>query len=265
MVCLHAGVSRVPSPVPWEALCDDARRKILNKLALKDLARAAGTCREYRKAYHTKLAQERADRIAVASASFLGFDVLVNALRRFMHGHHPFPSMPDKPYGVVTPHCSFHKSLEIFLSSNGVPKYVMLDERLNESPKEPCAFIGKRYAYLVLGGLAVGPCFRPTFASLFKCKGEKWKVEMDEEAVVATVGVLIANFTENPTAEVGSFRSPFRMDFGIRGRAGGLPRSGAPDLAALMCRLEDVVAPLRSSAKSVTISNVSNGSRHFCM
>lgn len=224
VVSLPAGRFQHLPPVGWETLCNDVRLVILNKLALKDLARAAKTCREYQKAYHSKLAQERADCIADARGSFLGFDGLVTVLQRSLRGHHPFPFMPDVPDGVKDAGYNFYSGQEILLSRSEGPQYVTPHKAhliweaamYRQDHVEACALIGKETACALLGDLAIEPRLRPNSISLvnYAKKGEKWEVAFDEGPLVATVGFLVAIFTENPTTQLGTFPKYFANEVG---------------------------------------------------
>ncbi len=79
-------------------MCVDLRQLILSKLPRADLARPAGTCREFREAFRSRVAEERAALIALAKEAYgeARVNVTVTAIQRAMRGLEPFPSITRK-------------------------------------------------------------------------------------------------------------------------------------------------------------------------
>ncbi len=96
LVVVSLSVGRLRTPlVGWETLCCDVRPLILGKLNLRDLARAAGTCREFHGACHNRAAEDRAALIAAREEADgkLFFHKFVTAFRRAMVGFSPSPGV----------------------------------------------------------------------------------------------------------------------------------------------------------------------------
>jgi hypothetical protein len=82
-----AGRRKAP-PVEWERLCLDVRPLVLGNLSLRQLARAAATCREFWEAYHSRLTEERG-RLKLFAEETLGKKKLagfVTALQGLLSG-----------------------------------------------------------------------------------------------------------------------------------------------------------------------------------
>jgi hypothetical protein len=90
MWCFSAGGPQ-HRPIGWEDLCGDVREIILSKLSLRPLARAAVLCKEMKKAYAARVAQEQAILLSAGRASYGEslFSELVTVLQRPLCGHLP--------------------------------------------------------------------------------------------------------------------------------------------------------------------------------
>jgi hypothetical protein len=95
MTVFHRAGRHMTPFIGWETLCSDVRPLILGKLNLRDLARAAGTCREFQQTCHSHAAEECAALIAAREEADgkLFFPKFVAALRRAMFGFRPSPGL----------------------------------------------------------------------------------------------------------------------------------------------------------------------------
>jgi hypothetical protein len=83
-----------------EALCFDVRQLVLNKLSLRDLARAARTCQEFQQAYVSRVVEERARLIALGKETYGDgmFCAVVRVFQRAMAGLDPCPGVESGPW-----------------------------------------------------------------------------------------------------------------------------------------------------------------------
>jgi hypothetical protein len=79
----------------WEPLCVDARQLVLSKLSLRELARTARTCKEFRQASLTRAAEERAKLIALGKETYGQgvFSCMVRALQASLLGLDACPGL----------------------------------------------------------------------------------------------------------------------------------------------------------------------------
>jgi hypothetical protein len=92
----------VAPPLGWEALCPDVRQLVLSKLSLPDMASAALTCREFRREFCRRQADEWARLISLGEDTF-GKKRMSGFVKVFRHGMQElkvYPGCPDS--GAIT-------------------------------------------------------------------------------------------------------------------------------------------------------------------
>jgi hypothetical protein len=239
-----AGRRKAP-PVEWERLCHDVRPLVLGNLSLRELARAAVTCREFRDAYQACLTEERGRLRSVAEGTF-GKKRLAGFVTVF-HGlisgtsHEGLISRAESLLVIGE---SGHPNLLTYRAARGMPvgdgRIIQIRKWCNTLPVSA-----------VLWGQLPGSC---EVARVSIHVGE-WRSGVSLVARVsggagpAAVGLMLCICTENP-ADVcignlgdmpATWESPFNETFlafeGLEGVAGRR-------------KARDLVGPLRPLARS---------------
>jgi hypothetical protein len=237
----------------WEALCRDVRGLILDKLSLPALARAAPTCQEFKGAYLKKVADERVDLIRAGEEGWGNdsFHALVAALQRPLCGCSSSPSLSAELDGSEGIH---HGRSSALIGFAAPFKYGVLQQDTR---------VARR---LVSHGCAVS-VHMPTVAKhlfsaqvshgvpqaardrLFMTLLEVFRFGRSNVAVRflvrrkfagPAVALLLAVSTEVSEALPAFCRSPLTVDL-------------FPAGAAIVEEAEELIAPLRPLAESITI------------
>lgn len=224
-------------PVAWDALCEDVRGIVLTKLTLRDLARAAGTCREFYAACLTRTAQER-DILTAAGNNAFGkplMSAMVAALTFSVLGLNRLALICDTAGRVLDRFADF------FIISNAGEVNVATAERLRtvwSGSYEGCYCLLKT------------PSNTPSITAFLRRRPigiylnldfGRWKQEdhlvvrvlVDREMVEAALALLIAIFRGSSQGVLTPYASPPVVEFTIEDPPGGPPGlQDAKDLAA---------------------------------
>ncbi len=244
----------------WDTLCRDARGFILSKLSLADLARAAPTCREFKKACLRKVADERANLLCAAEKCWGmdSFRTLVVALQRPLCGCLPSPSLlADCDQSSVSRHVDHsRRSTLVYLAEPFNPD--AMDHKLRVVKtlivRGSAIAIGRTTfadhlfsAQLFQGFGGAVPCTSPWDVFRFGRDNVHLQLLMHKEAAASAMGLLLALSTEISEALPASCRSPLTVNLFIWGFPDGA------DGASVVREAQELVAPLRSLAECITI------------
>jgi hypothetical protein len=244
----------------WELLCMDVRRIILSMLNLRELARAAPTCPEFRLACVAQMAIERANIIA-AGRRTLGettFSNLVSALQRAMCNQDPCPGLAPKPpfcggvghIGILTADPEPVITTEAEAHRRGFSKAVCV--YLRKGP-----FLRRLTAEVRLGGcnrdsLPVGYWDRIVVGGHGSSNGSQVELagRMPKEHAVAGLGILLAVCTEVPKAMLPCLQNPVTIH---------LTFMGFPDHVEGWESLSVLLGPLASLANRYSLRPFRDG------
>jgi hypothetical protein len=232
----------------WDSLCIDMRELVLSKLSRADLARPAGTCREFREAFRSRAAQEQAALIALAEEKYGRGQVkgIVRAIQRAMCGLEPCPGIPDT--------CRGTPDIVVF-DQAGEPRLVArtVANRMWEE--------GTRMARISCGLFTVkadlqlhwdGPGSYADRSALVwvdvsrHLSGDMQVIARLWEATPASIGVVLAICTANPDTVLPCMQSPVILDLEL----GGVYET---EEAGTRAR-HDLAAPLRLLTQRCTFS-----------
>jgi hypothetical protein len=242
-----------PSPLHWDTLCVDARRHILAKLTLRQLASVAPTCREFQQEFCHFSAKERGRLISVAEETFgkVPFSGFVRVFQRRMRDRATFPN--------VLPYCRNR----LVIDAHGEIVVLAQEEVRRRFVSDECLLTISKFHHNY-----------PIFGSLYQ-KGSRsgkganielhvsgpsdaaqFEVHVNREAAGVAVGVILSIFTGNAEA------MPMHWHYALHSVILRIedPRGNAPRWlrplyplcgAAEKKEAEDLVAPLRLLAASV--------------
>jgi hypothetical protein len=245
----------------WEALCDDLRESTLEHLSVRDLAGAAATCRDFQKAYLDRAAEERANLIASAKDAY-GDGVFSGFVAGFQRAMLGLTAFPDDMYKEGESEVDEATCGAMLITNVGEPEYATPKEHEKwRSSNEPCAMIIKPFfaSELLTGEVQVRHAEgnigvrASSVWSMHRCGETHILLEVDEgigEAALV-LGLILAACRETPDASLQSPRNPLTIHLFLYYASSGL---------AGVREAEDLVAPLRSLAESVTVCR--HPSRH---
>jgi hypothetical protein len=238
----------------WDTLCQDLKGIVLSKLSLRELSRAAPTCREFQQALHSRVEEEQAKLIAVGRDTYGSglFSVFVAGLQRTLRGAHPWPRLVSTNVGI---------GKTIAITTAGVFACVPAeDSREWLSPVKSWAHVDNRsdtnnllYGTLHFAepGTATQCCIRTSFdMKTFGKHNLRLVVWVAREGAVAALGILRA-MCQRPRALRACREKPLTTVCVVSGLSRGV---------AGLREAEDLFAPLSSLAESIAISWGFNGS-----
>ncbi len=201
----QTGRRKVPGG-EWDSLCDDMKQLILSQLSRADLARPAGTCREFREVFWSRAAEERAALIALAKETYGEdqFNGTVRAIQRTMRGLEPFPSITGKQ--------DAHECF-VVLSAAGEPRratWEVKDTMWREEGR--LALYGSAFSLMAtdLKGSAWWQHRVQVDVSRHTVDGVQVDVVLWRRCA-PSIGVLLAICTEDPKALLPCMQSPVTM------------------------------------------------------
>jgi hypothetical protein len=225
------------SSVGWEKLCDDVRPLVLGNLSLHELACAAGTCREFWRAYQSRLSVERVRLKSMAEETF-GKERLEGFVKDFQRL-------------MLKPCRGLYPSLTTILaiSESGQPHILTIEEakeapigdgrvtHIRKRPNSPCQLFAVLWGKLPGSGKVA----RITLDVQDWGYGVGLIASVSRGAGLAAVGLILAIVTSNSGAVTRGWRSrltttvlKFRGSWGVVGSR----------------KAEDIVGPLRPLATS---------------
>ncbi len=231
----------------------DARRHVLGKLAFRELASVAPTCREFQEELCHSLAKERARLIRLAEDTFgkVMFCAFVRAFQNCMRDPAAYPNL--LLYGRNRVVVNVDGEL-VFTMAEEVGRRFVDDECLLVLGNDRCEHTYPMFGWLLQKGSRGGNGAEINMSVLMPGRTDvsQFHVRVDREAAAVAVGVILSIFTGNAEATPTHWHFPLHTLILHVSDPRGKQRGWFSPLygAAEKKEAKDLVVPLRLLAAS---------------